>query len=113
MVPGRHATDVRGQFWVPAADVYQIPSGWIVKLELAGVRPEDVEVTVEGQSLWVRGSRRDCVVSESQSCRSLEISYHRFERRFELPDHLERGRVMTQYQDGMLLLTILIEDSAT
>jgi HSP20 family protein len=106
-------TSARSHFWLPAADVYETASGWIVKLELAGVRPEDIGVSVHGKILQITGRRRDWIVHETQCCRSLEISYERFERRFELSGGLERGRITTEYRDGMLLVKISTEESAT
>ncbi len=117
--PPRHWSDlawsktgIRSHFWLPAADVYEIASGWIVKLELAGVRPADIDVTIEGNVLRIRGRRRDWIVQETQCCRSLEISYERFERRFELSGGLEHGRIATEYRDGMLLVKISTEEPA-
>jgi HSP20 family protein len=118
--PPRHWSELswtkthgRSHFWLPAADVYETASGWIVKLELAGVRPEDISVAVQGNMLRIGGRRRDWVVHETQCCRSLEISYERFERRFELSGVLERGQISTEYRDGMLLVKISTEEAAT
>jgi HSP20 family protein len=102
----------RRHFWMPAADVYETASGWIIKLELAGVRPQDIDVTVSGNLLRIRGRRRDRIVHETRCCRSLEICYEQFERLFELTDGLEQGRIVTEYRDGMLLVKISTEESA-
>ncbi|MBV9126219.1 MAG: Hsp20/alpha crystallin family protein, partial [Planctomycetes bacterium] len=45
--------------WRPAVDVYRTRQGWRVKFELAGVRPEDITLTVHGRRLTVQGVRRD------------------------------------------------------
>ena len=37
-----------GRLWYPAADVYETPDGWLVKVELAGVSAEDVEIGIHG-----------------------------------------------------------------
>ncbi len=103
---------IRRHFWMPAADVYETASGWIVKLELAGVRPQDIDVTARGNLLRIRGRRRDRIVHETRCCRSLEISYEQFERLFELSGGLEQGRITTEYRDGMLLVKISTEESA-
>jgi HSP20 family protein len=100
------------EHWIPAADVYQISSGWIVKLELAGVREEDVAVDVEGNCLLIEGHRRDWLAERTERCESLEITYSRFERRIELSQRLEHCRLETEYRDGMLLVTIVSEESA-
>ena len=39
--------------WQPQADIYRVRDGWVVKLELAGVRPQDVSVTVRGSQLHI------------------------------------------------------------
>lgn len=100
----------RRAFWVPAADVYQIASGWIVKLELAGVCPKDIAVSIEGKVLRVQGRRRDVVLTGTLRCRSLEITYDHFERRFEFSDDLARCHTTTEYRDGMLFVKILAEE---
>jgi HSP20 family protein len=99
--------EVSHHCWVPAADVYELHSGWMIKVELAGVRPQDVSVTLEGDMLRVVGRRRDWVAHETRNCRSLEISYERFERRFRLSGPLGPSRIVTEYLDGMLLVKVL------
>lgn len=95
--------------WCPAADLYRTASGWLVKLDLAGVRPEDVTVRAEGRRLTVSGSRRDCALSEGCHHYHMEIAYSHFERSFELPCDLIDGRITTDYRDGMLHLHIRTE----
>jgi HSP20 family protein len=92
--------------WRPAADVYQCPKCWLVKLDLAGVRLEDVDVSIRGRSLIVQGCRRDAFVEEGFCHYHLEIAYSRFERRIELPWDLESAEITTEYRDGMLLIRI-------
>jgi HSP20 family protein len=96
--------------WRPAADVYSTPRGWLIKLDLAGVRPHEIEVSVRGQRLVVRGIRRDCVLDEGHRYHSLEISYNRFERTLNLPCDLEAARIDTDYRDGMLFIYLQLEN---
>lgn len=97
--------------WCPPADVYRTATGWAVKLDLAGVRPEDVRLHREGSRLVVTGSRRDLVVQEGHRHYCMEISYSRFERGVDLPVDLEQARLSTDYRDGMLLIRIETEES--
>ncbi|HEX4590918.1 MAG TPA: Hsp20/alpha crystallin family protein, partial [Gemmataceae bacterium] len=98
--------------WRPATDVYRVPEGWLVKFELAGVRPEDVELTARGAALRVRGRRRDLCLEPG--CRQLhmEIAYSRFERQVELPGDLQKAKIDTEFRDGMLLVRIQREADA-
>ena len=104
------AGSCRDTLWCPAADVYRNRHGWLVKFDLAGVRPEDIDLEVSGHRMTVRGVRRDCTSHEGCSYYRLEIPYSRFERSLELPCDLERADITTEYRDGMLLVHIPTED---
>ena len=84
--------------------------GWLIKFELAGVRPEDIHLTVRGRRLTVEGARRDLFVEEECSCYRMEISYSHFERTIELPCEPDPSRVRTDYQYGLLLVHIQTEE---
>jgi HSP20 family protein len=96
--------------WQPAMDVYQTHIGWLLKVELAGVRPEDIQLTVHGSRLTIRGRRRDWFSDATACCYRLEIVYSDFERTLELPTNLERARIATDYQYGLLLVQIQTEE---
>jgi HSP20 family protein len=93
--------------WRPAADIYRTPEGWVVKLELAGVRPEDVNVEISGSELFVSGVRRDRFVEAGWSHHSMEITYSHFERVIELPCDLGRASVSIEGRYGLLLVRVI------
>jgi HSP20 family protein len=95
--------------WQPSADIYQTPQGWLVKFDLAGVRPEDVQLSCCGAQLTVRGSRRDWCLEEGCHCYVMEISYSRFERTLRLPCDLEAACIQAEHRDGMLLVRITLK----
>jgi HSP20 family protein len=93
--------------WSPAADVLRLADGtWRVKFDLAGVRPADIDLEVQGHHLTLRGTRRDDICAAGCLHFQLEISYSRFERTLELPVSLDQADVQTAYRDGLLLVTI-------
>ncbi|MEX2113388.1 MAG: Hsp20/alpha crystallin family protein [Pirellulales bacterium] len=98
--------------WSPAVDVYQTRDGWVLKYELAGISPQEVELTVRGRSVVVRGLRRDVRIEEAQQSYSMEISYNCFERSLELPCDLDTMRVSTDYRDGMLIVQLRCEEAS-
>jgi HSP20 family protein len=93
--------------WQPSADIYRTRDGWLLKFDLAGVRPEDVMVTVRGRRVSVSGVRRDLIVEEGCSYYSMEISYNRFERSLEMPADLENARVTLEARNGLLLVRMI------
>ncbi|HXH11287.1 MAG TPA: Hsp20/alpha crystallin family protein [Alphaproteobacteria bacterium] len=95
--------------WRPQADIYRTQNGWVVKLELAGVQPDDITIWTHGSRLTVSGSRRDRVIAEGWSCYAMEISYSHFERSMDLPFEVEAARLAVECRDGMLLIHVATE----
>jgi len=95
--------------WQPSADVYRTRDGWVVKFDLAGVKPGDVAVTIRGRRLTISGCRRDSFVEEGSSHYSMEISYNRFERSLLMPANLENARVTVGAREGLLLVRMITE----
>ncbi|MGC1955094.1 MAG: Hsp20/alpha crystallin family protein [Gammaproteobacteria bacterium] len=94
-------------------DVYRGTRGWLIKLDLAGVKVEDVELHISGRQLTIQGLRRDCSIVEGQQAYSMEIAYNRFQRSIELPSDIEGAQILTEYDNGMLLVHLAIESSTS
>lgn len=95
--------------WQPLADVYHAREGWVIKMDLAGVRPQDIALTVRGSQLRIRGVRRDRIVEAGWSHYAMEITYDRFERTSELPCALEQAEITVECREGMLLLRVVVK----
>jgi HSP20 family protein len=95
-----------GRLWCPAADVYRAPDGWIVKVDLAGVHADDVEISIDGPLLRLSGLRRDSICGEGVSHYQLEITYSRFEKTIQFPRSIEHASVARDYRDGLLILRL-------
>jgi HSP20 family protein len=104
MMPKAHGVRCGEHLWNPAADVYRTRDGWFVKMELAGVEPDELEVVVAGDTLRVAGTRRDERLTEAVSYHQLEITYSRFERTIRFPCPIEGAHLVRRYKDGLLLL---------
>lgn len=100
----RMARDMRR--WRPAVDIYKGKQCWVIKVELAGVNPEDVEIELGDCRLTVRGIRRDWRIVEDQQAWSMEIAYNQFERTIEVPCDMRDVRIEQEYRNGMFLITL-------
>src|SRR5262245_46252649 len=93
-----HAEAMREAVLRPAVDADRRPKGWLLKCDPAGVRPEDVPLTVEGCRVTSRGGRRDWLTEEGCSYSRMEIAYTHFGRSVELPCDVEPASVATDYR---------------
>ena len=99
--------------WQPNTDIYRTAHGWLVKFDLAGVRPDEVHLTMYGNRLTLRGIRRDYCLGEACQCYQMEISYSQFERTILLPTDAVHTRIDAEHHHGMLLVRIHVEDEPT
>ena len=95
-----------GQLWYPAADVYQTSDGWLVKVELAGVSVEDVEIDIQGNVLYIAGARKDRSCAVGVSFHQMEITYSRFEKTLNFPAVIEGARIDHNFEDGILIIRL-------
>ncbi|MCS7168724.1 MAG: Hsp20/alpha crystallin family protein [Gemmatales bacterium] len=94
--------------WSPPVDIYRTPRGWLLKFDLAGVRPGDIRIDVHGSRLTVSGLRRDfCVEEHGYAQYRMEIAYNQFERTVELPVDLNHAHIDLDYREGMLLVDVV------
>ncbi|MGB7201615.1 MAG: Hsp20/alpha crystallin family protein [Pyrinomonadaceae bacterium] len=101
------AKNVReGQLWYPAADVYQTPDGWVVKVELAGVSAEDTEIDIQGNVLYIAGCRKDKSCAAGATYQQMEITYSNFEKTLRFPASIDNAKVEHEFENGLLIITL-------
>ena len=92
--------------WVPNTDVYATDSGLVVKVELAGMRSEHLEITVEGNRMRIAGTRPDGCRAAKCSFLVMEINYGPFESVLELPPGYDLGQAKAAYLNGFLRIDV-------
>ncbi|HVS21657.1 MAG TPA: Hsp20/alpha crystallin family protein [Pyrinomonadaceae bacterium] len=110
VIHGPRGSRPSGRLWCPAADVYRTHDGWIVKVDLAGIKADDVEISIDGPLLHISGLRRDSICGEGVSHYQLEITYSRFEKTIQFPRSIEHASVLRDYHDGLLILRLHEEE---
>jgi len=92
--------------WQPAVDVYDTDAEMVVLVELAGVKEDEVEVTVQNDVLWVRGERRDVSRGIKRTYSQMEIMWGPFERSVALPSNVDVDQIRAFYGAGFLEVVI-------
>ncbi len=89
-----------------ALDVYAAEADLVVLANLPGVRPEEVDITVEGNTLTIAGETRSARKEDEGSSLIQEIRRGAFSRTLTLPAGLEADKATATFEDGVLTLTI-------
>ena len=110
---GRPQEDLTRGAWIPAVDIYSNGQHELVlKAELPDMKEEEIDLTVEDNTLTLRGERKlDPEVAEEQFHR-IERSYGSFARTFALPPTVDAGKVSAQYKAGVLTVRLPLREEA-
>ncbi len=99
--------------WVPNTDVYTTDNGLVVKVELAGMRNDNLEITVEGNRLRISGARPDGCRAPKCSFLVMEINYGAFESVLELPPGYDLSQAKATYLNGFLRIDVPLAQTQT
>ena len=92
--------------WAPPVDIYENENDIVLKAELPGVEPKDVEVKVEDNTHYLKGERKFEKETKEENYHRVERSYGSFARSFSLPNSINAEKVKADYRDGLLTLTL-------
>ncbi|MFQ5736526.1 MAG: Hsp20/alpha crystallin family protein [Thermodesulfobacteriota bacterium] len=98
-------TGERGELY-PAMDCYMKDNKFIVHADLPGIDPKDVDITITGNVLTVKGERKSDVEEKKEGYLVHETSYGLFERSVTLPEGVNTSKVHATYKNGVLELTM-------
>lgn len=88
--------------WVPRIETYRKDNDYVVRLDLPGVDPKDVQVQIEGNLLSITGERK----TEEKGPDYQETLYGQFERTVTLPQGVESEKIAAHYEHGVLEIRV-------
>jgi HSP20 family protein len=94
------------RIWAPPVDIYETDSALVLKADLPGVDPKDVDIRVENGILYLKGERKFEKEVKEENYHRVERSYGAFTRSFSLPNSIDTEHVKAEYKDGQLILTM-------
>ena len=98
--------------WAPPVDIYEDGDSLVLKAELPGVNPDDVDIRVENNTLYLKGERKFEKEVKEQNYHRVERSYGSFTRTFSLPNSIDADKVAANYKNGVLVLTMPKKEEA-
>ena len=99
--------------WVPPVDIFETEAhDVILKAELPDMTREDIEVTVENNTLTLRGTKKAASDVKDEQYRRIERHYGTFSRSFTLPTSVDAAKVSAEYKNGVLTVKLPFREEA-
>ena len=94
------------QAWAPALDVHEDKDGYTIRVELPGMKREDIEVSIQDNALIISGERKSEPTKEDVEVHRQERYFGKFSRALTLPTAVAGDKVKANYKDGILTVTL-------
>lgn len=95
-----------GARWMPSIDIAESEGQVIIKAEIPGVAPKDLEISLSGNTLYLRGEKQDEREEKGEQYYHVERSFGAFERALELPPGINPEEVNAEYNNGVVTITL-------
>lgn len=92
--------------WKPLINIFEKETSLVILIEAAGVKPENIKITVERNILTISGKREDPFSKEQRRFYSMEIAFGTFERRVNLPYPTDPKKAVVEKKDGFIQITL-------
>ena len=99
--------------WAPPVDIYDSGSHeLVIKAELPDMSKEDIDITVENNTLTLRGEKKMDSAMKEECCHRIERTYGSFSRSFSLPATVDTTKVSADYKNGVLTIKLPVREEA-
>ncbi len=102
----REAGSVATADWAPAVDIKEEESGFVLHADIPGVKPEDIDVSMEDGVMTIKGEKESETKTEKDGYKRVERTSGSFYRRFSLPDTADAEAISAQSKHGVLEISI-------
>ncbi len=98
--------------WTPSVDIYEVDGALVLKADLPEMRREDIDVTVENNTLTIRGERKNDHEIKQENFHRVERASGTFVRQFSLPPTVDSAKIAAEYKDGVLSVKLPVREEA-
>jgi len=96
----------RQESWLPAVDVFDTKESVVLKAEIAGMDPDDIQIEVEDNVLTIKGERKFEEQVDEERYYRVERRFGSFQRSLALPQGVKADDIVAAYEDGILTVTV-------
>ncbi|MER3429944.1 MAG: molecular chaperone [Blastocatellia bacterium] len=105
-------TELMRGAWSPSVDIFENKDQIVLEAELPGMKPEDVDISIENNVLTLHGERKFEKKDEGDNYHRIERSYGSFTRSFTLPPTVSTDNIDATFENGVLRLTLAKREEA-
>jgi HSP20 family protein len=92
--------------WAPPLDVLEDKDDIIVRVDIPGMHPDEIDLSISGDILYIRGERKREVEREDENYHTVERGYGKFDRRVALPTSVQVDSIRASYKSGVLAVRL-------
>lgn len=92
--------------WLPPVDIKETSDGFVVQMDVPGLKPEDLDVELHEGVLSIRGSRQEEKKEEDKGYVRTERRYGSFSRQFRVPTNVQAENLKAEVKDGVLTINV-------
>lgn len=98
--------------WIPAVDISETDDAVVVQAEVPGLDPKDIEVSVEGNVLTIKGEKKESREERGENYHRVERQYGTFSRSIQLPSEIAADQVEAVVRNGVLEVRLPKQEGA-
>ncbi len=98
--------------WVPALDISETKDTVIVRADVPGINPEDLEITISGNVLTIKGEKKQEKEEKGENFYRVERSYGSFVRSVQIPTEIDADKIEASYKNGVLKIILPKKEEA-
>lgn len=92
--------------WMPLTDIFEDKDKYTLKLDLPGIKKDDVKISFVDGRLSISGERTQESEQKDSKCHRIERSFGRYYRSFNLPEHVQSDKINAEFKDGQLTISV-------
>ena len=106
LLPALRRLPLEERGWAPPLEVFEKEDKFVVKAELPGLKEDDIDVAVVGDTLTIKGEKKAETEVKEEDYYCCERSYGSFFRSVALPSHIDAKKIEASYEEGVLEITL-------